>query len=499
MSLAPELDANIQMMMHALHMPEIGDCKRREFKLGDAGACLFFMEGMAGQAQIDKLIMEPCRSYSGALPMDAQSRIAFITAQILTANDVVYNDLPDQIARQVLEGKTALIVDGCPEALLIETRNYEKRPVGKTITESVVMGAQQGFVESLRTNITLIRRILKSAQLTTEMHTVGSSMPTSLAILYLHEACEESALREVRRRILCIDAAHVPDIGQLQQLIEDRRFMILPRTLLTERPDRACHLISEGHIAIVMDNSPYALIAPVSLFDFLCTADDNFMRSSYSTFNRLVRISGLFISLMLPGFYVALTMFHTQMIPMELLISIATARVKVPFPVIIELLIMEFSFYLINEAGTRMPSQIGSALGIVGALILGQAAVSANIISPLLIIIAALTGLGNYAIPDYGLGIAVQIVRLAFLFAGATMGLFGMAMATFICAGLLSAMDSFGQPYLSPRSPWRPGGRAVVLQTPSWRLNRMPFGVSMKSWLKRTPHGSKMRGWEDDE
>ncbi|MBQ4159224.1 MAG: spore germination protein, partial [Clostridia bacterium] len=224
--------------------------------------------------------------------------------------------------------------------------------------------------------------------------------------------------------------------------------------------------------AILTDKSPYALLGPSTIFHFIHASDDSFMRWQYGMFVRLIRILGIVLSLMLPGMYIALTQFHSHLIPMNLISSISEARANVPFSILGEILFMEFSFHLINEAGTRIPSQIGSALGIVGALILGQAAVTANIASPILIIIVAITGLGNFVIPSYSLSIGIQISRLLLLFAGAAFGLYGIVIALFLMSVSVCAMRSFGAPYASPIAPKRPGKGNVIF--------RMPFGFQRK-------------------
>ncbi len=495
--LTQSIQANIDAIKQALRIPDSGDAKMREFCVAGVKACLFYMDGMASQVQIESFVLFPCREFRGEIDCEPERRAEYITDHVLTAADIEFQNIIANITSSVLDGKATLIIDGCSEAMLLETRSYEKRNVGKTVTESVVVGPQQGFVESIRTNITLIRRIIKTSALTTEFISVGTEIRTSLALVFIKGGCNEQVLSEVRRRIVGLDVSALPDVGHLQQLIEDRNFMLVPQSLLTERPDRAAYMLEEGRIAVIVDNSPYAMIVPMSLMDFMSTADDKFLRWQYATFNKLIRFFGLLVSLILPGLYVALVMFHTQLIPQELLTSIAEARAKVPFPVIVELLIMEGAFYLINEAGTRMPSQIGSALGIVGALILGQAAVSANIISPILIIIAAITGLGNYAIPDYGLAISVQILRLGLLLAGALLGLYGLSLMMFLYCCAMCGGRSFGLPYMAPYAPWRPDGKSAMTVVPLWRRDRFPYIMPKGSWRRVTPSGDRMRDWEE--
>ena len=287
----------------------------------------------------------------------------------------------------------------------------------------------------------------------------------------------------LRARVKRVSAPAVNGIGALQQLIEDHPGALLPQMLQTERPDRAAACLLEGQALLLMDNSPYALAAPVSLFHQIHASDDTFARWQYGSFLRVIRLVGMLLSVFLPGLYVALTGYHLHLIPMSLLTSIAEARANVPFPILAEILIMEFSFYLINEAGTRMPQQIGSALGIVGALILGQAAVSASIISPILIIIVALSGLGNYAMPDYGFSLGLILYRLGVIAAAALFGLYGICAAAFCIVAGLCGMTSLGAPYFAPVAPPRPHNPDLLLRLPLWLQRRVTWG-HRPNWME---------------
>jgi len=375
----------------------------------------------------------------------------------------------------------------------METRGYEKRSVDKTTSESVVYGPKEGFVESLRTNITLIRRIVQTENLVSDIFTVGTEMPTLVSLMYIKGVVNEKALEEVRRRVRSLNIPQCPGTGYLQQLIEDHPYSLMPQMLETERPDRAASCLSDGQIVIVVDGSPYALVAPVSFWHLIHASDDSFMRWQYGTFVRLIRMLGIALSLLVPGVYVALTLFHQHMIPMELLTSIIETRAKVPFPVVVEVLIMETAFFLLNEASTRVPSLIGSSVGLVGALILGQAAVAASIISPILIIVIALTGLGNYTVPDYGVGLGIQIARLSIVFAGAVLGFYGIVLAVGLMLTYLCSMTSFGEPYMAPVAPFRPHNGDIVMRAPLWRQVRPLYIGRRSTWNKK--QSGRVREW----
>ena len=419
--LTRSLEGNIEVFQALLHADVNTDAQFRRFICHGRALCLIYIEGMADAKKIAGYVLRACAESRGTnhepLTVDALINGVLEIPQCGTESGI------HKLLNAVVTGMSMLLIDGEDQAVLLETRGYPARAVGKTTNESVVIGAQEGFVESLRTNMTLLRRYLSSPDLVTESLTVGTQVPCQIVLAYLQNTAENSVVEEVRTRIMKIDMPVIQGLGAVQQLIEDQPNALLPQMLQTERPDRAVACLADGQVVILADNSPFALAAPVTL------------------------------------------------LPLSLLGSISEARANVPFPILVEIMIMEFSFYLINEAGTRMPQQIGSALGIVGALILGQAAVSASIISPILIIIVALTGLGNYAVPDYGFSIGLILYRLIIILASAALGLYGFCIALFCMVLGLCGMKSLGIPYLAPVAPFRSHNPDILLRLPI-RLQR---------------------------
>ena len=475
--LSTALDENVGHLQRLLHSDVNSDAQFRFLCLQDTRLCVVYIEGMADDRKLSDFALRACeeREAPPGAPIDAD----FLIENVLEIAQCEKEQRIGALLDKVVTGMSAVLIDGCGDAVLLETRGYPSRPVNQTTNESVVIGAQEGFVESLRTNMTLLRRYLPSSRLITECLTVGTAAPCHVALAYLDGVADAAVVDAARRRLLAIDARSVQGLGAVQQHIEDSPFALLPQMLQTERPDRAASCLLEGQVVLLADNSPYALAAPVTLFHQLHASDDSFARWQYGSFLRLIRVLGMLVSVFLPGLYIALTDYHMHLLPLSLLGSIAEARANVPFPILAEILIMEFSFYLINEAGTRMPQHIGSALGIVGALILGQAAVSASIISPILIIIVAITGLGNYAIPDYGFGIGLVICRLFVIACGAALGLYGVCLAAFAMLVGLAGMRSLGVPYLAPIAPKKPHNPDILLRLPVW-LQRRPMFVAVK-------------------
>ena len=454
--LKTRLSDNLRMVRAVLNAPENRDVVLRPFACADFELCAVYIDGMAKEDAISECILRASKLPAHSAPKKARDRAEWLKSSVIEMAQCQLENEMKALIQGVLGGMTALLADGSDFALLMDTRAFVHRPVGAPMNESVVIGSQEGFDESIRDNITLLRRYVQTGELITERLTVGTGVPTAIALMYIRGVADEKMIAEARRRLEGIQSKAVQGVGGIQQLIEDSPRALFPQMLQTERPDRAASCLLEGQFVILAENSPYALTAPITLFHLLHTSDDMFMRWQYATFLRIVRVLGLLISLLLPGLYVALTTHHTHLVPVNLLLSIAETRADVPFSVLLEILMMEFSFYLINEAGTRIPSQIGSTVSIVGALILGQAAVSASIISPILIIIVAITGLGNYVVPNYGLSIALTVYRLGIVILGALLGLYGIMVGLIAITVHLARIHSFGVPYLAPIAPRRP-------------------------------------------
>lgn len=468
-----------------LYAPQNRDIVFRSFQSAGVCLCLIFTEGMASGTQIGELILRAsCARPQPDPPPDGKDRMQYWVENVFNVSQVEIESRVGELVKQLLSGMTIVLCEGAAEGAVLETRGFEKRNVNRTNNESVVRGSQEGFVENLRTNLTLMRRYVQSPDMITEMLGVGTKVQTRVAILHMEGVAERAVLEEVRRRVKTIKRSRLLGLGELQQCIEDCPFAIFPQMLMTERPDRAASCLLDGQIVVLMDNSPYALIAPITIFHLLHASDDTFERWQYGSFIRLIRYLGAVLSILLPGVYVAITLYHPHLIPMSLVTAIAESRVNVPFTVLTEVLIMEFSFQLINEAGTRIPSQIGSAIGIVGALILGQAAVSASIISPLIIIITALTGLGNFTIPSYATALGSILYRLLIVFAGAAFGLYGIFLVLFAMACQLCGMRSFGVPYFAPVAPHRPHNPDLLLRLPVWLQTRLLFIARRGSWIR---------------
>lgn len=299
--------------------------------------------------------------------------------------------------------------------------------------------------------------------------------------MYISDLANEELVNEVKRRLNSITLDYCIAIEEVSMLIEDRNYTITAKILSTERPDRVARALSEGRVAFMLNGSPNVLIFPTNAFELMHSASDAYLRAPYANMTRYIRLIAMSLSILLPALYLAITLYHQEMIPTFLVYAISASRESVPFPSIVELLLMDISFEMIREAGIRMPKPIGSTLGIVGGLILGQAAVSAKIVSPIMIIIIALTGLGSFATPDYSLGWSYRILRLIFIILAGLLGFYGVAIGIFLYMILLGTQKSFGVPFLSPLITKSKGniGNSVFV-SPIWKKEERPEYLNTK-------------------
>ncbi len=363
----------------------------------------------------------------------------------------------------------------------IEVKGFQQRSIDKPSNETVIKGPHEAFVENIRTNTSLIRRIINNENLIIENIDVGKITKTKCAVCYMSNITNSDLVNEVKYRLNNLEVDSVLSAGELEQLIVDSNNLGIPQVLSTERPDKATKYLLNGRVIIIINGSPYALIMPAVLIDFLTSPEDSNLKVNFGNFLRSLRILACFITLLLPGLYIAVTSFHQEILPTSLLYSILASRASVPFPIIAEILLMEISFELIREAGLRVPSAIGSTIGIVGALVLGQAAVSAGIVSPILIIIVAITGIASFAIPDFSFGFHLRYFRFLFILLGYMAGFLGIAIGLFVYISLLCSLQSFGVSYTTPFAPAVNSKGNSYLLPPIWKREyRAPYVAPKK-------------------
>ncbi len=491
-----DLAENRRFLSDAFSKGQNFDLIIRDFKIklqdGFVDAFLVFYDGLTNQDAVNRDILNPL-----------MVRGIDHTPKDCDIENIIYECMlsqgPNSKEREMAKiidfigfGNTAIFADGCSCAFVADVKGWASRGVDRPVSEAVLTGPQEAFCEKVMTNIGLVRKILKDPNLIAEKITVGQISNTPCALMYINGITNKKLVAEAKRRLTEIDLDYVFSSADIEMLIEESTLFPLPQILKTERPDRAAAQLSDGKVVIIVQGSPFALILPAVAADLVETAEDNYVRVAEANFMRFVRIMGGFLALLLPGFFVAIMLYHHESIPTDLLFAIAASREQMPFPLILELVIMTLAFELIKEASIRVPEPIGATLGIVGGLILGQSAVSANLASPLLIIIVSIAALGAFVAPSTAISRAISVLQFVFIALGGIAGFLGLAFGLFALTAWLAGSNSFGVPYLSSGK----GTDNPFFVPPMWRRELRPQNLKPQATYKQ-PHIS--RKWKESD
>lgn len=473
--ISPELSVSLEVMKARLHMSKNKDITMREFVIGrKIRAFMVFVDEMMDKKTLNISIFSQLMTKDILEDINEDYIVNYLIENVLTVQHVQKVSTYNEVIMQVLNGMGALFVEGASECILIDTTEFAKRAIETPVTENSIKGSQEGLTEDLDSNIILIRRIIRNENLIIETLPVGNENHLRAGIVYLNGIANPKVVDEVKKRIKGIDCDFMMGDGMIEQFIEANPIRFFPQVLTTERPDRTAYCVMEGQVAIIVEGTPFAIIVPVTFFQLIHALEDSSLRFILANCIRLIRLLGLFVATLLPALYVALTLFHVEMIPTQLLLSVAKARENVPFPTFIEVLVMEISFELIREGGIRIPSVIGQTIGVVGGLILGQTAVTAGLVSPMLVIVVSITAIGNFAIANYSMALSVRYERFAFIIAATLFGFYGIALLGVAILLLTSNMKSFGVPFLSPIAPKTRSNKNVNMRAPIPMLKERP-------------------------
>jgi spore germination protein KA len=485
LNLSCDIEENMDWLRTKFSYPQNKGLIIRSIVIGPnfTKSTVVYMDGQVDPRLLYETVIDPL--LTAKFPEDLPFSSDMFSDEILRNGQIKSTFSLEVIVQEILNGAAVLIVNGLNEAITIDVRGREERGLESPKTENVILGSQVGFTEDLRTNLSLIRRRLNTPDLMVETGVVGTISRTEISVIYLKSIANPELVNEVRRRISAIKIDYIGDSGMIEQLIDDRPNSIYPGLLSTERPDRATTQIVDGYVCIMVNNSPFALIVPSQFPLFLQTAEDSYLRWQYTSFLRIIRTVGFFLSMYLPALFVAVADYHQDMIPTTLILAIASTRESIPLPVAAEAFLLESMFELIREAGVRIPSVIGPTIGIVGALILGQAAVQANIVSPIMVIITAATALASYTIPNYNMQFTTRILRFVFLACASFMGLVGIILLSLIMWTDWIATNHFGVPSFAPLTPHHPGENSL-LRGPMYKQKTRPISVHPRKRFKQT-------------
>lgn len=455
----------------------------------DVKGCLIFIDGIVKADEIGNHALLPLLGLG-----DVPSQPAALEQETLMVPQTSRCATYEEAADAVLNGNAVLFVQNREEAVILHIRGGDRRSVEEPQTESVIRGPREGFVESLRTNTSLLRFKIKSANLKMKPFIIGEQTKTSIALCYLDGVIDPKLVEEAAKRLSDIRIDGILESGYIEEMIEDQPFSPFPQLQYTERPDAAAAALLEGRFAIFVDGTPFVLIGPVTFWQFMQASEDYYERYIIGNLIRWLRIFFSAVALFLPALYVAVTTFHQDMLPTNLLLSIAVARETIPFPGIVEALIMEVAFEALREAGIRLPRTVGQAVSILGALVIGQAAVQAGIVSAPMVIVVSLTGIASFTIPRFNMAISIRMLRFPLMILAGVFGLFGIIMGTVLIAAHLCSLRSFGVPYLSGIAPYKQKEQKdILVRAPWWSMATRPGTFSPVNRRRLGQESASMR------
>lgn len=476
-TLYKDLERNITNLKNMLDEPS--DLVVRQFNVqGTKHKCaVAYIDGLVNEDIVHSNIINNVQmgNRRNSLPDEKTNLFEVIHNDIISAAEVEKGYTLDDLTLAILSGDTIFYLDGLDKVLIIDTKQWETRAIEEPISETLIRGPRDGFVENIQTNLVHLRRHIRDPNLRFKEHFIGRRSKKTLVVAYIDGIINPDIVEEVNRRLKDIDMDDAPESGYIEQWIEDSFLSPFPQTMNTERPDKVSAALTQGKLAIFLDGTPFVLILPITLGNALQSPEDYYERWTIGTLLRGLRYLAAFIAIFLPALYVALVSYHPGMIPSKLAYSIAATREGVPFPPFVEALLMAITMELLREAGARLPTTIGQTIGIVGGLVIGDAAVQAGIVSPIMVIVVALNAIASFSIPSYSLSISFRILLFGFLIAAATFGLFGIILAYIMLNIHIVNLKSVGIPYSTPFAPtFLKDWNDLIFRTPIPTLTRRP-------------------------
>lgn len=441
---------------------------------------IVFISGMVDKTLVHDQIIKPITKANLDNRMDINEMINILSKQVISAATINHYSKLDSIIQVLLSGSAVLFVGEFDKAIAADVSDWEKRAITEPESEKIITGPREGFTEDLSSNIVMIRRKLRTANLKLKFKEMGNESKTKICLCYLDNIADSKILKELETRLEKIEIDSILDVGYIQEMIKDTVMTPFKTIGMTERPDVVAGKLMEGRIAILCDGTPIAMTAPFVFVEYFNISEDYYTNYYLATLNRIIRWIGFFLASSVPAVYLALVTFHQEMIPTQLLLSISGARQNVPFPTIAEAILMLFVFELLRETSVRMPSVVAQTISIVGALVIGQAAVEAKLVSAPMIIVAALTGITSFVIPK--MQEELIIVRLVFLLAASFIGLYGYIFCVIALFIHLASLRSFGIPYMLHVATIKPeDAKDVMIRAPWQQMKTRPKLVNQQN------------------
>lgn len=491
--LSPSLGENIDTLKKLLQ--GCSDAVFKEFRFGSApiGGFLLYFDGLADRKEIEEHLLKPLLLELNMMERDGKALLegpelfSSLQDRILTLAELKSLESIEEVCHHISSGDCVVLVDGWSKGLVAGTRSWEGRKVASPENEVVIFGPKEGFTETIRFNTALLRRRLKSTSFKMESMLLGRISKTDVVVCYIENIVPPQLVEEVKKRLSKVDIDAVLDTGYLAETIADSRWTIFNQIEHTEKPDRVCGSLLEGRIAIMVDGSPMVLVLPISFPQYIVSPEDYYVHFIPASLFRILRLAAFFLALMLPSLYVAIITYHHEMIPTPLLLTIAATRQGVPFPAFVEALLLDLTFELLREAGLRLPRAVGPAVSIVGALIIGDAAVRAGLVSTPMVVVIAFTGIASFVTPSYNAGTIIRIARFGFLFAAGALGFLGITIALILMGLRMVSLSSFGLPYMTPIAPFNLQQMGDIILRRPWFINQeRPYLDGMKNQVRQS-------------
>ncbi|RJE46777.1 MULTISPECIES: spore germination protein [unclassified Dehalobacter] len=478
--LTSEMDINLKILQAFFHLCE--DIVSKEFLLDlptPTRAFIIYAESLCDPVMVNESILKSLMQENFFRTLEistAEANLPEIILQRLLPNHQtqLVSDI-QQLSNFLLSGHLILVIDGYSTAIATAVQGFEQRAVNEPSTEQSIRGPRDSFVENLSTNVSLLRRRISSNRLKYQSITLGELTQTKVGICYIQGIANDKIVEEVKVRLNKIDIDSILDSGYIEELIADESFTLFPLVQNTERPDRTAASLCEGRIAIIVNNTPSVLIVPCTIVSLLQASEDYYNNSLFATLIRIGRFIAINIALLAPAITVAIFSNNAELIPLTFLTSVAGARSDLPFPISIEIILMELTFELLREAGVRLPKTVGQAISTVGGLVIGQAAVTAGIVSPITVIVVSITAIASFVFPDYSIGTSIRILRFVLIILSSILGIFGIVSGLMVILYHLCGLRSFGVPYLWPIAPLSVSDlKDTFFRAPWWAMSARP-------------------------
>lgn len=498
-TLTSSLDKNLQIITEIFGLCD--DLMVREIIIGRGKkhirAAIVYLDPLINYSQLQQGLMHSLLTVEQLPRMGITSD--WLINNVLSSGRVIEKDKWVEVTDEINRGAVCLFVEGLDKALLVKITEKISRQVEQPVAETVSRGPNDGFIEDLRTNLGLLRRRLRTSRLAVENLEVGELTKTEVKLVYLKGYVIDGLVAEIKERIRRIKIDGIVDSGQVEELIQDCPYSPFSTCVATERPDKLAGSLLEGKAALLFDNTPFALIMPVTLTAQVQSPQDYYDRYWFSSFIRLLRWAALLIALLGPSIYIAIVTFHQELLPTALLTTIIISREGVPFPALAEALLMELIFEVLREAGLRLPRAFGQTISIVGAIVIGQTAVNAGLVSPAMVIVVALTAIATFTIPSSSLANTIRILRFLFMILAASFGLIGVILGFSVLTFHLCSLRSFGIPYLSPLAPVTFSDlKDTLIRVPAWKMRFRPRLIGyidpQRQNVDLKPHPPAVRG-----